>query len=137
MPRSLVALAILAMCGLGCSSTPGSTQNDMEDGNARICVEAVEPNGDYVPATITHNDVPFAGNCVNVDPSLEHVIKADMVVGDLIASKHTVTIAANELESGEERPVRFLYHAPDTKLLIVDTVHDLRATATPIDATIY
>ena len=97
----------------------------MPDGNdsatVRICAEAVELDGTYVPAVITHNDVPFSGDCVNVDPAVEHVISADETVGSLHTLNPSVTIAAGELKDGEERNVRFLYKSPDMRLLTVIT----------------
>lgn len=134
-------MSMLFITGCTTVNTSDTPDNDggttTDEGYAQICAEAVQLDGTFVPAAITHNDNLFNGDCVSVDPTKEHVIKADEMVDDLIAANPTVTIAADELEHGEVRHVRFLYHSPDTKLLIVDTVHDLDVTATPIDGTIY
>jgi len=109
----------------GCPDTTVNTSDTPGDNGsvtARICAEAVELDGTFVPAAIYHNDVPFSGDCVNVDPAVEHVIRADETVGNLHTLNPSVTIAANELQDQEVRPVRFLYKSPDMRFLTVITV---------------
>lgn len=92
--------------------------DDTTDDRATVCANAVDEEGEFVPAPIYLDDGEF-NTCKTVDPNIGHLLAGGAVEGYEVPS--SINIPAGELEDGESRAYTIVYYQ-DPRTVVVSTL---------------